>query len=66
LNKIDDKNFNGLTEEIKGDAYLAMNNIALARKAYQQALNDLPNAEVIRPLLQMKYDNLATTHSSVS
>ena len=49
-----------MTEEVKGDAYVALNNIPLARKAYQQALADLPNAEAIRPLLQMKYDNLTT------
>ncbi len=60
LQKIEDKSFNGLTDEVKGDAYLAMKNIAMARQSYQQALTELPNAEVIRPLLQMKYDNLAT------
>lgn len=59
--KIDDKNFNGLTDEVKGDAYLAMKNIPMARQSYQQALTELPNAEVVRPILQMKYDNLATT-----
>lgn len=61
LQKIDDKSFSGLTDEVKGDAYLAMNNSAKAREAYRQALSELPNAEVIRPLLQMKYDNLTTT-----
>ncbi len=59
LASIEDKNFNGLTEEVRGDAYLAMNKPAKAREAYKQALTDLPNAETIRPLLQMKYDNLA-------
>lgn len=59
LSKIDDKSFNGLTYEVKGDAYLAMKNISGAREAYGQALTELPNAEVTRPLLQMKYDNLA-------
>jgi predicted negative regulator of RcsB-dependent stress response len=60
LDKIDDKTFNGLTNEVKGDAYVTMKNTNMARQSYQQALNDLPNAEVIRPLLQMKYDNLST------
>lgn len=64
LEKIDDKSFNGLIAEVKGDAYLAMKNTSMARQAYQQALNDLPNAETIRPLLQMKYDNLATNPAS--
>lgn len=61
LKKVEDKSFNGLTEETKGDAYVILKNIVLARKAYQQALSELPNAEAIRPLLQMKYDNLSTT-----
>lgn len=60
LKSVDDKNFSGLIEETKGDAYLAMKNVDMARQSYQQALNELPNAEAIRPLLQMKYDNLAT------
>jgi len=64
LQKTDDKSFNGLTEEVKGDAYLAMKNTSMARQAYQQALSQLPNAEVIRPLLQMKYDNLITNKTS--
>lgn len=64
LKKVNDKSFNGLINEVKGDAYLAMKNTEQARQAYKQALADLPNAELIRPLLQMKYDNLATTQST--
>lgn len=60
LNIVEDKSFNGLIDEIKGDAYLSINNRDMARQWYHQALNELPNAEVIRPLLQMKYDNLVT------
>lgn len=63
LDKIEEKSFIGLSDEIKGDAYLAMNNAKMARLAYQQALTELPNAEVIRPLLQMKFDNLAPMNS---
>lgn len=59
LTKVEDKSFAGLIDEVRGDAYLAQKNIPLARQAYKQALAELPNAEVIRPLLQMKYDNLA-------
>ncbi len=62
LETVEDKNFNGMTEEVKGDAYLALKNISMARQSYKQALSELPNAEVIRPLLQMKYDNLATVN----
>lgn len=59
LDKVDDKSFNGLTDEIRGDAWLAKNDPAKARAAYKLALDELPNAEIIRPLLQMKFDNLA-------
>jgi predicted negative regulator of RcsB-dependent stress response len=64
LEKIEDKSFNGLTNEIRGDAYLAMHRSVMARQAYRQALVELPNAETIRPLLQMKYDNLASSSTS--
>lgn len=60
LKKLKDKNFIGLADETRGDAYLAQNNLSAAREAYQLALNEIPNAEVTRPLLQMKYDNLAS------
>lgn len=64
LDVIDDANFNGLIDEVKGDAYLAMNKVSQARASYKQAISELPDAEVIRPLLQMKYDNLATYPSN--
>lgn len=60
LEKINDQNFNGLINEVRGDAYVAMKKYNMARDSYKQALNELPNAEVIRPLLEMKYNNLAT------
>lgn len=66
LKTIDDKSFAGLIHETKGDAYLALKDIATARQSYQQALTELPNAEVIRPVLRMKYDNLTTTIPSIS
>jgi predicted negative regulator of RcsB-dependent stress response len=59
LKKIDDKSFSGLIDEVLGDAYLAKNQIAEAREAYQHALQGLPNSEEIRPLLEMKLNNLA-------
>jgi len=58
LKKVKDKTFNGLINEVRGDAYLRMKNISQARESYHQALTELPNAEIVRPLLQMKYDNL--------
>lgn len=61
LKQVDDKSFSGLIDEVRGDAYLANNDKTKARAAYQLALSELPNAEVVRPLLQMKYDNLTTS-----
>jgi predicted negative regulator of RcsB-dependent stress response len=60
LDKINDKTFIGLIDEIRGDALLALNDKIAARKAYEKALSELPNAEVMRPLLQMKFENLAS------
>ncbi|OGT39499.1 MAG: hypothetical protein A3F12_03040 [Gammaproteobacteria bacterium RIFCSPHIGHO2_12_FULL_38_14] len=64
LKKQDDKSFNSLINEIKGDAYFAQGNIAMAKLSYKNALDNLPNAEATRPILQMKYDNLSTYSSS--
>jgi predicted negative regulator of RcsB-dependent stress response len=61
LQTVEDKSFDGMTDEARGDAYLALNNTTMARQSYQQALAELPNADVVRPLLRMKYDNLAIT-----
>jgi predicted negative regulator of RcsB-dependent stress response len=61
LKKTDDKTFAGLIDEVRGDAFLSMKNTAAAHDAYQLAVNELPNAEVARPTLQMKLDNLATS-----
>lgn len=59
LDKVDDKSFMGLINEIKGDAYLALNNPAAARTAYKKAVEELPAMEAARPILQMKLENLA-------
>lgn len=61
LKKRDDKNYIGLVDEVRGDAYLIQHNPTAARHAYQLALQELPNAEVTRPILEMKYANLAPT-----
>lgn len=60
LKTVDDMNFIGLIDEVKGDAYLAKNDKPSAFKSYQVALQELPNAEVNRPILEMKLNNLAT------
>lgn len=59
LNKVEDKSFAGLIDETRGDAYLSQNDTKNARQSYKNALQELPNAEVIRPVLRMKLDNLA-------
>jgi predicted negative regulator of RcsB-dependent stress response len=62
LNIINDKSFAGLIDEVKGDAYIAMQDTAKAKDAYLLALQELPKDEVTeRPLLQMKIDNIATS-----
>lgn len=61
LKTTDDASFNGFINEVRGDAYLAMHQPDQALMAYNDALKALPNADVLRPLLQMKADNLATS-----
>lgn len=61
LKKMDNKNYIGLVDEVRGDAYLIKQDPAAARHAYQLALQELPNAEVTRPILEMKYANLTPT-----
>jgi predicted negative regulator of RcsB-dependent stress response len=61
LTDVEDDNFKGLIEEVKGDAYLQLKENNNAKTAYQLALNALPKDEAAeKPLLQMKLDNLAT------
>lgn len=60
LKKIEDTSFKGIIDEVRGDAYYTLNDGKNARKSYEMALQEIPNAEVARPILQMKYDNLAT------
>ena len=60
LKKIEDKSFSGLVDEVLGDAYLSQHQVAQAREAYARALKEFPNSEEIRPLLEMKLNNLAT------
>ena len=60
MHKTDESSFLGLIDEVRGDAYLVMKNTDAAQQAYRQALQELPNAEIVRPLLQMKYDNLSS------
>lgn len=64
LKKQDDKNYIGLVDEVRGDAYLIKSDPTAARNAYQLALQELPNTDVTRPILEMKYANLMTTNAT--
>jgi len=66
LQTVDDLSFKGLIKEERGDAYIALKQPNKALKAYSEALIDLPNAAVIRPILQIKRDNLVTASPQVS
>ena len=66
LAQVDDKAFIGLIDEIRGDAYLLQKDTVSAQKAYKLALTEIPNAEINRPILQMKYNNLATENTQIS
>lgn len=59
LKKSDDKGFDGLVNEVRGDAYLVMHHDSEAQSAYQLALQELPHSDEVRPLLEMKLDNIA-------
>ena len=59
LQTMDDSAFLPEVALIKGDSYLALGDKTAARNAYQNSLNTLPPNAVIRPLVQMKFDQLA-------
>lgn len=58
LEKVEDKAFTVLINEIKGDIFLAMGQKEEAKKAYQQALSEEAMKSFSRPLLSMKLNNL--------
>jgi predicted negative regulator of RcsB-dependent stress response len=61
LNQITDKGFRGLADTVRGDIYVNTNDSQKAKQFYQLALQELPQDETtLRPLIQMKIDNLTT------
>lgn len=66
LKDADNSAYAAAAQEAKGDALLALGKPAQARAAYQTALKTFPGFEVIRPLLQMKLDDLATADTKES
>jgi predicted negative regulator of RcsB-dependent stress response len=67
LQIVKNKNFESLTNEVRGDALVAMNDAVKAKASYQLALQALPQDETTRrPILQMKLDNLASINDANS
>ncbi len=66
LKELDDKNYQAPATEVRGDALLALGKREEARQAYIQALQALPRFEEMRPLLQMKLDNLTSATSDLA
>jgi predicted negative regulator of RcsB-dependent stress response len=64
LETIDDASYLGMVDEVRGDIYLAKQDNASASKFYQLALQELPNADISRPILQMKLANVTTNSSA--
>ncbi len=59
LKKSDDKAYDPVVWEMRGDILLTQNKRAEARTAYKNALDALPGFAEMQPLLQMKYNDLA-------
>lgn len=58
LETIQNKNYAAGVHLVKGDIYALMGNATAAKSSYQNALNSLPSDAAIRPMVQMKLDNL--------
>ncbi|CAM4460686.1 MAG: hypothetical protein LEGION0398_MBIBDBAK_00900 [Legionellaceae bacterium] len=63
LKRINEPAFIALIESVKGDAYTIVKQYDNARASYQLALQNLPETQSIRPLIQMKMDNLPLTYT---
>jgi predicted negative regulator of RcsB-dependent stress response len=63
LNKSDDKAYDPVVWEIRGDIFVALGQRAEARTAYQNAISALPGFTDMQPLLQMKLNDLAENSS---
>ena len=58
LAAVKDPAFKATAEEARGDVYVAKNDIANAKKAYQSAWNDLVERQQERPILQIKLESV--------
>ena len=58
LSKTEDNAYIGLVDEVRGDAYLQMNQKDKAWEQYQLALKEIPQPTLTQPLLAMKLSAL--------
>jgi predicted negative regulator of RcsB-dependent stress response len=58
LTAVTEPAFKATAEEARGDIYVAKNDIANAKKAYQSAWNDLIERQQERPILQIKLESV--------
>lgn len=59
LETVNDKAYQSAIDALRGDAYVALNKVQAAKKAYQAALASLPTKSNSRPFLEMKLTDLA-------
>lgn len=59
LDKVDDKGYTVLIYEIRGDIYHAMKNNDEAKKAYETAIKNASDDNVLKPIIVMKLNSLA-------
>ncbi|MBV8802600.1 MAG: tetratricopeptide repeat protein [Gammaproteobacteria bacterium] len=64
LDTLNDENYLGMVDEVRGDIYMAKQDNVSASKFYQLALKEIPNADISRPILQMKLANVTTNNSA--
>ncbi len=58
LNTVPNSTFNGLYNQLKGDIYLASNNIDNAKKHYKLALNQISKNSELQNLIKIKLSDL--------
>ena len=64
LETIDDVTYLGMIDEVRGDVYMAKKDNASASKFYELALKEIPDADISRPILQMKLANVTANNSA--
>jgi len=65
LSTVDEAAFKATSEELKGDIYVAKNDIENAKKAYQAAWNSVLERKQERQILQTQSDESVTEHPAM-